>query len=175
MIIYFTFIVFYSFNKEIDFFRSSRVPYDLIFYFLVLEILELVYSVISSNILVYLFSFKNWFEMTGFILCYVTFKLNENNAFKSSLVSINILLCYFILIFRLNKCVCVGAYVNIFGTVMKKSFRFFIIVLNVLFGFLFSFRNRNNQSNSSSSSSSDQSEGISHFNRTLSNSVFTII
>jgi Leucine-rich repeat (LRR) protein len=148
LILYLLFITFYSINIE-NYLSSSKLTFSrwvslsLILYFILIEIFQLISSTIRNNILVYLASFKNWFEIFCFSLSVLTLCL-ENGNVKSSLFSISIILSYFTLVFRLNKCFIFGAYVNVFGIIIKKSIKFFIIVFVALFGFLLSFRNRSN-------------------------------
>lgn len=191
--LYFLFIIYFSI--DIESYKNSEISYAkknsfiLIIYFLISEIIQLISS--GKRILVYFTSFKNWFELIGFTICILTLSF-EKGLFKSDLYSISILVSYCILIFRLNKCFIIGPFVNVFGVIIKKSIKFFLIVFILVLGFLLSFRNRSEEikilPNKNDTFNSSKINGtnhfnennqkfnlINHFNGTFSNSIFKIL
>jgi len=179
LILYFLLTVFFSFDienyKTSDKTYARRISFILIMYFLISEILQLIAS--GKRILVYLASIKNWFELIGFIICTVSLSC-ENGSLKSALYSVSILVTYCILIFRLNKCFIIGPFVNVFGVIVKKSIKFFLIIFILVLGFSLSFRNRSTEIKFLPIKNSSQMNDInliSHFNGTFSNSVFKIL
>ncbi len=103
--LYILFVIFFSINIEkykndrSDLTPISRwISLSLTSFFLLLEVLQLILSVINDEILVFVSSFKNWLELIGFTLSIVSLSLEESEI-KSDLFSISIILVYFILIF----------------------------------------------------------------------------
>ena len=85
LILYLTFVVFFSIyikNYRFDFklnFSSRCFSLGLSSYFLFYEIIQMIVSIINANILVYLTSFKNMFELFGLSLSVVTLCVENGN------------------------------------------------------------------------------------------------
>jgi len=138
LIIYLVFIVLFSRNKY-DIAEIWTCVF-IIFIFIAIEICELI----EIKIL-YIFSYKNIIESISYTLslAYLVIRIFDvGNDWKSTLYSSSIFLSYCVLIFHLDKCAIIGRYLYVFGNILKKSFKFFLVLLILMLGFLFSFRNR---------------------------------
>jgi len=147
-------------------------------YFTIFEYLQLIDSFIDAEILNYVSSFKNVFELISLPMCLATLLL-PNSELKSSFYSITILLSYWILMMRLDKFHYIGKFINVFGSIITRSMPLFIIVIINLIAFVLSFRNRTNynfisKNNQTNTSSSDENlnHQMTHFNVSFSNSIF---
>jgi len=145
----------------------------VILYFTIFEYLQLIDSFKKKKIFFYITSFKNLFELIGFPLFIATL-LIPNSELKSSFYSITILLAYWILLMKLDKFFYLGKFVDVFGSIIKKSIPIFIIVLINLISFVLSFRNRTNQNFITNYNQSEEisNQLMTHFNGTFSNSIF---
>lgn len=168
-------VVFYSiyleFYKNADHRLTNLSKYislALTIYFLVLEIIQLLNSLIKGKILLHYLSFKNLFEIVTFPLCIAALFLNTNET-KSAFLSTTILLNYAILLFRMDKFWKIGKYVGVIGNIIIRSGGLLIIVLIFFIGFLLSFRNR-------IVTYSDAEENtMSFYNSTFENGLFKIM
>jgi hypothetical protein len=75
---------------------------------------------------------------------------------------------------KLDKFFYLGKFVDVFGSIIKKSIPIFIIVLINLISFVLSFRNRTNQNFITNNNQSEEisNQLMTHFNGTFSNSIF---
>ncbi|CAF0864008.1 unnamed protein product [Brachionus calyciflorus] len=114
------------------------------FYFELLELIQFILAVKNREILSYLTSIKNLFEIFTFTICIVALFLDTNNQFneKTALLTLAILFSFFIFIFRLNKAWRIGSFINLIGSIIKNSIPLFLIIIFCLIGFSLSFRNR---------------------------------
>ncbi|CAF0793983.1 unnamed protein product [Brachionus calyciflorus] len=171
LITYTIFLIFYSIKTEIYKYEfesvTTFVPLVLLIYLLILELIQLIDSLISKNILIYLTSFKNIFELSNFSMCIAALFL-EKNDWQNALYSITLIFSYCILVFRLNKAWKLGIYVDVIGNIIRKSLGLLIVVLIFLIGFLLSFRNR-------SQPFSENDNPIEFFNSTFELSFFKIL
>jgi len=112
-LLYFSFIISYSLNIEyynhIENYITRKTvavskwySFSVLLYFLIFEYLQLFDAVRNKEGMLYIKSFKNWFELIGFPFFLITL-LISNSEWKSSFYSISILLAYWILIMRLDK------------------------------------------------------------------------
>jgi len=180
--LYILFVIFFSINIEkykndrSDLTPISRwISLSLTSFFLLLEVLQLILSVINYEILIFVSSFKNWLELIGFTLSIVSLSLEESEI-KSDLFSISIILVYFILIMRLNKCFLIGPFVNIFGNIIRKALKFLVIVMIAILGFLLSFRNRSvSIENELNPSYNGTSNAVTNFNGPFGNNLLQLM
>lgn len=177
--LFFMFLLAYSLN--IEFYKKTsesdteltqltkNLAIFLAVYFLFLELIQIIFSVIYSKILVYIFSFQNWFEIFNYSLSIITLSLSKDKeyVYKSSFYSLTILTTYFIFIFKLDKFWKIGPYVDVIGNIIRKSLSLLLIVFIFLIGFLLSFRNR-------SESLIDNENTVIFFNGTFELSLFRI-
>ncbi|CAF0974603.1 unnamed protein product [Brachionus calyciflorus] len=174
---YIIFLIFYSiqinsFNSISSLDSDSKII-SIVFslYFLILEVLQFIESILSKSILLYLFDSKNLLEFSNSIICLTTLFLNNSES-KSSLISTSIILSYYILLLRLDKLSNFGVYVAVFNKVVKRSFKLFVIIGIFLIGFLLSFRNRSGLHTFEQMNDEDY---ISTFNKTFEYTLFRII
>jgi len=180
--LYILFVIFFSINIEkykndrSDLTPISRwISLSLASFFLLLEVLQLILSVINYEILIFVSSFKNWLELIGFTLSIASLSLEESEI-KSDLFSISIILVYFILIMRLNKCFLIGPFVNIFGNIIRKALKFLVIVMIAILGFLLSFRNRSvSIENELNPSYNGSSNAVTNFNGPFGNNLLQLM
>jgi len=165
--------------------------FGLVIFFALLEILELGYYISKKNTIGYIKSIKNDFEAFTFTICIVTLTFKIFYEIQISfLYSLSVLLAYFVLIFRLNKSKGVGQYLGVFSKIIVRAFKFSIIPLICLIGFLFSFKNLSNKiikrnvfsnySNLSTQSNFSKNDNqtdysIVHFESSFSLSIFKLL
>jgi Leucine-rich repeat (LRR) protein len=175
LFIYVIFLAFYSTNIElyqkddqvIMQNASKYISIIIIIYLIILEIIQIMDSIISNNLLTYLLSFRNQLLIINLPLSLTVLFLNMGET-KASLYSLTILLSYFIFIQRLDKFYGIGPYVNVFGDVIQKSLKLIVIIFICLIGFLLSFRNRANYSTKVSNT-------IPYFNSSFELDIFKIL
>ena len=149
-------LLFYSIHIELYKSRNMTVDYErlntgskyislvLNIYFLLIEYLQILTNVASGvNGILYFMSYTNLLELVTFPLSIVTLLLG-NSELKSAFYSLSILFAYNIFVLRLDKFMGIGPFVNVFGNIIKNSFKVFIVVAIINMGFLLSFRNRSN-------------------------------
>ncbi|CAF1002247.1 unnamed protein product [Brachionus calyciflorus] len=147
---YLIYLVFYSIyielykNPEESVLKeiSKYFPFAITIYFLLLELIQFIYSIKTGKILVYFTSFKNIFEITNFIVAVVTIFLDPSIEAKSNIFSVSILLSYFVLLFRMDKLWKIGKYVGVIGNIVQRAIGLLVIVFIFLISFTISFRNR---------------------------------
>jgi Leucine-rich repeat (LRR) protein len=188
VLLYLSFIITYSFNiefyneKEVNNNKRTTViittkwySFYVIVYFILFEYLQLIDSFfIKKELFLYIFSYKNIFELIGFPL-FLTTLLLPNSELKSSFYSLTILLSYWILMMRFDKFNYIGKYVNVFGSIITRSIPLFFIVLINLISFVLAFRNRANNNFSMNKNEDNKSLSnyqMTHFNDSFSNSIF---
>lgn len=84
--------------------------------------------------------YTNWLELFNFPACLVALTIEDGNV-KSSMFSMTICFTYIILMTRFDQ-TNIGGYVNVIGKIFRSSLKPLIILLILLLGFLFAFRNR---------------------------------
>jgi hypothetical protein len=147
------FLIFYSINISIYYigdtnsadltFKSKIICYIILSIFIIIENFQFINSVKEKSFLTYITSFKNIIELINFPLCILTLSLEDSDS-KSSLFSSTILMSYCIFILNLNKFFGIGPYVNVFGKIIIRAYKLFLILLIILVGFVLSFKNRSN-------------------------------
>ncbi len=112
------------------------------------------------------FSFRNFFESTNFILCFVSLcvPLSFYNL-KSSVYALSHLFVYIIFLLRLDKFPQIGPFIEVIREIFLKFLRLFPMVLLLFVGFLYSFKIRSDfvPNNLNSTAPVDPSE-IEFFN-----------
>ena len=187
LLLYLLFLAFYSINVEIyrdplnyspELNKACKwLSFGFLVYFLIIEIIQIVFSFIQAEILEHLSSFKNYCEIINYPLGIATIFIDlftTNIEVMSSLYSITILLSYYILIQKLDKFFAIGAYVNVFGKIIKKSIKIIIILIIFMIGFLLSFRNRSDYADKYYNSIGSSNGTFSQFEMTTFNGSFEL-
>ncbi len=184
LLLYAIFLVFYSINifiydgQQSDLISNSEIIcLILLSYFMILEIMQLINSFRTRLLLIYWLKFKNILEMIDFPLCILTLVL-PNSESKSALFSATILMTYCIFILRLDKFYGMGPFINVFGKIIKRSVKIFLISLIILIGFLIAFKNRSNyylKINANNNQTSTQLNKITTFEGEFLISLYTIL
>lgn len=134
-----------------------------------LELVQMILYIHKEKFLIYIKQFTNWFELINFPLCIAAILIQDGDL-KTAFNSITILFSYIILMTRLDK-IYLGRYVKVIGKIARESVPPLFIILILLFGFLFAFRNR-----ASYHGREDiyNYTPISHFNTSLERGIFDI-
>lgn len=124
-----------TFKMVITYLSLALVAFNL-----ALEITQMFLYIHKAKFRIYITQFTNWFELITFPLCIVAV-LAKNGDLKSAFNSVTILFVYIILVTRLDK-IYLGRYVKVIGKIARESIPPVIIIIILLLGFLFAFRNK---------------------------------
>ncbi|CAF0878346.1 unnamed protein product [Brachionus calyciflorus] len=153
LILYLIFILFFSIYLELFKYmdrNESLITASLVIstvigiYFYIIELIELIDSFVTRNIIIYITTLRNVLELTHLPILFVSLFLPEKSSFdlKSSFLACSIFQSYIVLLIKMNKFWLIGSYVNVFGNVIKRSLRLIIILFICMIGFLLAFRTR---------------------------------
>jgi Leucine-rich repeat (LRR) protein len=180
------FLIFYSIHISIYYmgdtnsadlrFKSTIICYIILSIFIIIELSQFIYSFFVISFVTYLRSFKNIIELVDFPLCILTLSLEDSDS-KSSLFSATILMSYCVFILNLDKFFGVGPFVNVFGKIIIRAYKLFLILLVILAGFLLSFKNRSNYylQLKNNNQTFDKNNEITAFEGDFANNFFNII
>ena len=189
LFMFFTFLVFYSINLEIysksDIHNSQlNLASKIIclifsFIFLFLEVVQFIFHTFSKDAFGYIFNFKNFAEILNYPLCITSLfydMFGSNIEVKSSLYSTTILISYYIFIKSLDKISVyyLGAYINVIGIIIRKSFPITLLLLIAAIGFILPFRNRSTYYEMSGIGGDDLTQ-MSNFNTSFEFNIFQIL
>jgi Leucine-rich repeat (LRR) protein len=175
------FLLFYSINIEIYSKKDKNfglnvtckcVCFLTLFYFILLEFLQIVYTIASGRKFEYLRKYKNWSELLIFPLCIVALLCDLFSSeihLMSSLYSMSILGAYFVFASRLDKIPYIGVYIDVIGQILAKSLSILVILLIALIAFILAFRNRSTFYELESSENQ-----MSYFNTTFEFNLFQL-
>lgn len=154
LLLYFVFLVFYTVNADVVNFDSESVRFQvykffpilsLLCFFLIGEILKLIYILSRDGIGTYLTTIQYPLELFTFIFCFVAVFLpntEEQINNKTTFYSITILMTYIILVLRSDKIPLLGPFVEVFRKCFNKYFKMLPMFVVLCFGFLQAFRIR---------------------------------
>ena len=165
LIIYLTFLTFYSINIELFKTKLSKqsdvkplestsniISIILIFYFFLIDFINLIdfFFSMEKTVITKLFVI----EFINKSLCLTALFLNDEYYLKSSFYSLTILIAYFQLFFRLKmlSLMGIGKLISLFSLIIKRYLKVILLIFILYLGFLISFRNQSKIGENSSNS-----------------------